>query len=277
MEQQESGVSDLESLSGATTPLRPAFPPIKKERLADGSEVSSESSSSLLLSCLRLIFSSPPCRPLSKPAAALCCVRSICGQEHYSLNGPGLDERSFLDYPKGKQIELTVLGKAFKANLNCNMLSILDSGFSSLIAQVRKIPVPSHRYTPLKENWMKIFEPIVEHLKLQVRPAVENRFVTSCSSQVRFNLKTRNVEVRTCKDTADATTLQKAADFVRAFVLGFEVGNRLSSPRSFFSSICFFFPFHSLSFPISSPPRWRTRWPWSGSTTFSSTASRSRT
>ena len=25
-----------------------------------------------------------------------------------SLNGPGLDERSFLDYPKGKQIELTV-------------------------------------------------------------------------------------------------------------------------------------------------------------------------
>ena len=35
-------------------------------------------------------------------------------------------------------------------------------------SEVRKIPVPSHRYTPLKENWMKIFEPIVEHLKLQV-------------------------------------------------------------------------------------------------------------
>ena len=36
-------------------------------------------------------------------------------------------------------------------------------------SEVRKIPVPSHRYSPLKENWMKIFEPIVEHLKLQVR------------------------------------------------------------------------------------------------------------
>ena len=35
-------------------------------------------------------------------------------------------------------------------------------------SEVRKIPVPSHRYSPLKENWMKIFEPIVEHLKLQV-------------------------------------------------------------------------------------------------------------
>ena len=34
--------------------------------------------------------------------------------------------------------------------------------------KVRKIPVPSHRYTPLNENWMKIFEPSFEHLKLQV-------------------------------------------------------------------------------------------------------------
>uniref|UniRef100_A0A8C5MT34 RNA-binding protein PNO1 n=1 Tax=Leptobrachium leishanense TaxID=445787 RepID=A0A8C5MT34_9ANUR len=46
--------------------------------------------------------------------------------------------------------------------------------------EMRKVPVPSHRYTPLKENWMKIFTPIVEHLHLQVR----------------FNLKTRNVEIK---------------------------------------------------------------------------------
>merc|ERR1712080_759478 len=82
-------------------------------------------------------------------------------------------------------------------------------------SEVRKVPVPSHRYTPLKENWMKIFEPIVEHLKLQVR----------------FNLKTRNVEVRTCKTTEDTTNLQKAADFVRAFILGFEVDDALSLIR----------------------------------------------
>jgi RNA-binding protein PNO1 len=81
--------------------------------------------------------------------------------------------------------------------------------------EVRKIPVPSHRYSPLKENWIKIFEPIVEHLKLQVR----------------FNLKTRNVEVRTCKATEDVTNLQKAADFVRAFILGFEVEDALSLVR----------------------------------------------
>ena len=64
---------------------------------------------------------------------------------------------------------------------------------------VRKIPVPAHRYTPLKENWLKIFTPIVEHLKLQVR----------------FNLKTRNVEIKTCDETDDIGNLQKAADFVK--------------------------------------------------------------
>lgn len=45
---------------------------------------------------------------------------------------------------------------------------------------MRKVPVPAHRYTPLKENWMKIYSPIVENLQLQVR----------------FNLKTRNVEIK---------------------------------------------------------------------------------
>jgi len=82
-------------------------------------------------------------------------------------------------------------------------------------SQVRKVPVPSHRYSPLKEAWMKIFEPIVEHLKLQVR----------------FNLKTRNVEIKTCKDTEDVQNLQKAADFVRAFVFGFEVDDALALIR----------------------------------------------
>ena len=100
--------------------------------------------------------------------------------------------------------------------------------------------MPSHRYTPLKENWMKIFEPIVEHLKLQVClflplgisfENISNFLLFEILSQVRFNLKSRNVEVRTCKDTEDPTTLQKAADFVRAFVFGFEVEDALALIR----------------------------------------------
>ena len=59
--------------------------------------------------------------------------------------------------------------------------------------ETRKIQVPKHRMVPLKENWLKIFNPVVEHLKLQIR----------------FNLKTKKVEIRTSKDTQDISNLQK--------------------------------------------------------------------
>jgi len=81
--------------------------------------------------------------------------------------------------------------------------------------EVRKVPVPKHRFTPLKDNWMKIFTPVVEHLKLQIR----------------FNVKDRNVEIRTWKETEDISNVQKAADFVKAFVLGFEVDDALALLR----------------------------------------------
>ncbi|ROL44282.1 RNA-binding protein PNO1 [Anabarilius grahami] len=81
--------------------------------------------------------------------------------------------------------------------------------------EMRKVSVPAHRYTPLKENWMKIFTPIVENLQLQVR----------------FNLKTRNVEIKTCKETQDIGALTRAADFVKAFILGFQVEDALALIR----------------------------------------------
>nr|CAG4644282.1 EOG090X0D0V [Lepidurus arcticus] len=81
--------------------------------------------------------------------------------------------------------------------------------------EVRKIPVPAHRYTPLKESWMKIFTPVVEHLHMQIR----------------FNLKTRQVEIRTCQSTDDIANLQRAADFVKAFIYGFSVEDALALVR----------------------------------------------
>ncbi|XP_013191692.2 RNA-binding protein pno1 [Amyelois transitella] len=80
---------------------------------------------------------------------------------------------------------------------------------------LRKVPVPAHRYTPLKENWLKIFTPIVEHLLLQVR----------------FNTATRNVEIKVGPETKDVANLQKAADFVKAFVYGFDVEDALALLR----------------------------------------------
>jgi len=86
----------------------------------------------------------------------------------------------------------------------------------SKLVEMRKVQVPSHRYTPLKDNWMKIYTPIVENLDLQVR----------------FNLKTRNVEIREgSKGEAPPGYLQKAEDFVRAFIYGYEVEDAMALIR----------------------------------------------
>ncbi|KAJ5550697.1 hypothetical protein N7535_001362 [Penicillium sp. DV-2018c] len=79
----------------------------------------------------------------------------------------------------------------------------------------RKVPVPPHRMTPLKANWAKICPPIVEHLRLQVR----------------MNIKTRSVELRTSKFTTDVGALQKGADFVKAFTLGFDIDDAIALLR----------------------------------------------
>ena len=54
-------------------------------------------------------------------------------------------------------------------------LSLKDGKF-----EMRKIHVPPNRFNPLKENWMKIYTPVVDYLKLQIR----------------FNLKSRNIELK---------------------------------------------------------------------------------
>lgn len=81
--------------------------------------------------------------------------------------------------------------------------------------EMRKVPVPKHRYGPLKENWVNILTPIVKNLGLQVR----------------FNMKSRVVEIRNPEDKEETTDLQKAADFVRAFILGFDVNDALALIR----------------------------------------------
>jgi len=57
--------------------------------------------------------------------------------------------------------------------------------------------------------------PLVEYLKLQVR----------------FNTKTRSVEMKTSAHTLDTGALQKGADFVSAFMLGFEVQDAVALLR----------------------------------------------
>lgn len=80
----------------------------------------------------------------------------------------------------------------------------------------RKVAVPPHRMTPLRNNWTKIYPPLVDHLKLQVR----------------MNLKTKSVELRTHpKHTTDPGALQKGADFIKAFTLGFDLDDSIALLR----------------------------------------------
>jgi len=82
-------------------------------------------------------------------------------------------------------------------------------------SQSRKVTVPQHRMAPMRENWPKIYEPIVTHMKLQIR----------------MNIPSKCVEIRTSPLTEDVGALQKAADFLRAFILGFAVNDAVALLR----------------------------------------------
>ncbi len=69
--------------------------------------------------------------------------------------------------------------------------------------ETRKVPIPPHRMTPLKVSWPKIYPPLVEHLKLQVR----------------MNIKNRAVELRTSKHTTDTGALQKVRQIVAVSIV----------------------------------------------------------
>jgi len=85
----------------------------------------------------------------------------------------------------------------------------------SSVKDIRKIQIPTHRRTPLKQNWSKIFTPLVENMGLMVR----------------FVPKTNTVEIKASTKTTEIGALQRGEDFTRAFALGFEVDDALALLR----------------------------------------------
>ncbi|PIL24252.1 hypothetical protein GSI_14005 [Ganoderma sinense ZZ0214-1] len=86
---------------------------------------------------------------------------------------------------------------------------------SALKSEIRRIPIPPHRMTPLKKDWVNIFSPLTEMLQLQVR----------------MNVQRKCVEIRTSKHTKDIGAIQKGADFVKAYALGFDVNDSIALLR----------------------------------------------
>jgi RNA-binding protein PNO1 len=75
--------------------------------------------------------------------------------------------------------------------------------------------VPPHRMTPLKDHWEEIVKVVVDTLKLQIR----------------MNIKRKCVEIRTSKEAIEGATLQKASDYIKAFMLGFDLQDAVAILR----------------------------------------------
>lgn len=97
-------------------------------------------------------------------------------------------------------------------------------GAKPFLREMRSVKIPHHRFPPLKKVWMEVYTPIVEQCKLEIR----------------MNLKSRCVELRTCPATSEAAAgdggsgkvlLQKAEDFVKAVVAGFDVKDAIALLR----------------------------------------------
>lgn len=78
--------------------------------------------------------------------------------------------------------------------------------------QERSIAVPPQRMRLIKAEWIGIYTPIVEYGKLQIR----------------FNLKTKTIDLRTCESTADASLIDRAACFIQSVINGFKVSDAVA-------------------------------------------------
>ena len=98
----------------------------------------------------------------------------------------GVDENMELEEAEREELMRfeTVQTKKNDNEIEFDKIKIADLGVKN---EYRRIPVPRHRFTPLKQNWESILKTLVEHMKLQVR----------------MNTKRRAVEIRTSKLTED--------------------------------------------------------------------------
>lgn len=82
--------------------------------------------------------------------------------------------------------------------------------------EIRRIHVPVNRLAPLRNGWIEIIKPLIEVLKIQVR----------------MNPRKRCVEMKAGPNTEEPSTfLQKASEYIRAFILGFAVHDALALLR----------------------------------------------
>lgn len=101
------------------------------------------------------------------------------------------------------------------ASPNQNIITPLNKSSSSSLP-IKAVRIPPHRRTSIRKYWIDIYTPLVKH----------------CGLEVRMNTKRHQVEMRLPPgSTNDPAILTKAAEFVRAIVLGFLPADALAILR----------------------------------------------
>lgn len=77
----------------------------------------------------------------------------------------------------------------------------------SELVQERSVYVPPYRFRAVRDNWLGIYNGIVEYGKLQIR----------------FNRKGKCVDLRTCEGTPEHSLIERGVCFVQAVIDGFKV------------------------------------------------------
>ncbi|KAM0671735.1 putative RNA-binding protein [Ordospora colligata] len=78
--------------------------------------------------------------------------------------------------------------------------------------QSRSVPIRMGKMKSIKDEWMKIYTPIVE----------------ICKIQIRMNIKARTIEMRTCEHTEDPAYLERAVQYIKAINLGFSIEDSMA-------------------------------------------------
>eukprot|EP01071_Lankesteria_metandrocarpae_P003221 Lankesteria_metandrocarpae@DN2828_c1_g1_i2.p1 len=111
-----------------------------------------------------------------------------------------------------RQLRMEFVGGGGMNTTGTGMRSGVSTSF-----EIRRVVVPQNRITQLQRCWEQIYTPLVSHMNLQVR----------------MNLKRKTIEMRLdpTAGKVELACLEKGADFVRAFLLGFDVVDALALLR----------------------------------------------
>ncbi|KAM0680830.1 pre-rRNA-processing protein pno1 [Glugoides intestinalis] len=74
------------------------------------------------------------------------------------------------------------------------------------LTHYRSIPIPENKIRLLKQEWLKVYTPIVQLGKLQLR----------------FNHRTKHVEIKACDTTTDLAFLERSITYIQAILDGFK-------------------------------------------------------